>query len=222
MSSSNSQEMSKDLYSEETQVSNKAKQNQRKRKYTDITDVSIKGLSQDAKSKKFENVLTFKLSPTDSPTDSPNISLRPLKSEAQTIEALKLPRIKNEQNSKHSTQNHISFKQLNPAVIIVPVFDHSSGSYLRQDVDELNQEKEKFVKRLQQRLPCTPSGLGSGVRHDIVPELMGGTVPPIMFHPQLIPSLGTNPTLGIQKFEMSSELSEINSEVTRVRENGSP
>ena len=189
MGSSNSKkEQTQDLYFEEIIISKISTQYQTERKNNETNDVFVQNLPQDSKIKKTEKFSTF------------------------------IPPTQDSNNATHPREKLISMLKNLPAV----EHDEFDSDGMDSDWDDWESDVPECDIRI--RIPTQnhktfqqPNSQDvKRPKHDsnLLSALKSVCPPPALcrgYHPG-----GTNPTLGVRNFEMSSELSEMNYEVTTV------
>ena len=187
MGSSNSKkEQTQDFDFEEIIISKISTQYQTERKNNETNDIFVQNLSQDSKIKTTEKFSTF------------------------------IPPTQDSNNETHPREKLISMLKNLPAV----EHDEFDSDGMDSDWDDWESDVSEYDDRI--RIPTKnlntfqqPNSQEVKTRaHDLLSAIQRGDHLCRGHHPPA--AGGTNPTLGVRNFEMSSELSEMNYEVTTV------
>ena len=200
MGASNSKnEKLEDLYFEEITVSKISTQYQTKSKNMEIKDDFVQNLSQESNSNKTENFSTF----------IPSISQNSMKKRDKDAAEGHRERLKRAIEMLQLTRDEI---------------DEFSSDEMESDdsYDWDSDDCERDVLRLETLLARSTAARNLNSYQQPNPQdgkspskYRNLLIPPPASNARCYPG-GTNPTLGVRNFEMASELSEMNYEVTTV------
>ena len=212
MGASNSKnEKLEDLYFEEITVSKISTQYQTESKNMEIKDDFVQNLSQESNSNKTENFSTF----------IPSISQNPMKKRDEDAAEGHHERLKSMLQLNQDEFDEFSSDEIESddsydwdsddfkrdVLRLETLLVRSTSARNLNSYQQPNPQDDKSSLEYRKRLGLIPQSKG----RFLIDSINRGFTLHKCQHPG-----GTNPTLGVRNFEMSSELSEMNYEVTTV------